>query len=357
MQRILLSLTALLTLFSLSACHPAQEAETPVSLIFETDMGNDVDDVIALDLIHKAQDAGKARLLMVGLNKSGGSAPEFIDIMDTWYGYPDIPIGIAPDAPLTFEDGGYNEAVCALRNEDGTPAFPRSLSDYGALPTAVRLYRQILAAQPDRSVVIASVGFSTNLADLMESVPDDLSPLDGMSLIRKKVKLLSIMAGDFTGSGHREYNVVTDLPAARKVIDAWPTEVVLSPWELGMAVQYPATSIENDFDWADPHPLVEAYKAYLPMPYDRATWDPTAVLYALDGDKWFTVSEPGLVRVDENGVTTFTPDPAGTRRCLSVTPEQAEAILTHFLEIVPRKPAGWQEPVGGTSTGPSPTAR
>ena len=184
----------------------ASRAEGPIPIIFETDMGNDVDDVLALDLIHKAQDAGQARLLMVGLNKSGLSSAEFIDIMDIWYGYPDVPIGFAFDGPQTNPRRNFNDTVCLCKKADGSPAFKRSLKDYSSLPEAHLLYRKILAGQPDGSVVIASVGFSTNLARLMETGPDTYSRLSGMELIRKKVRLLSVMAGDFAKPEHAEYN-------------------------------------------------------------------------------------------------------------------------------------------------------
>ena len=85
--------------------------------------------------------------------------------------------------------------------------------------------------------------------------------------------------------------------------------------------------------------MIEAYKAYKQMPYDRETWDPTAVLYAVEGDKWFTVSEPGLIEVTEEGGTIFTPSPNGTRRYLTVDDTQANAIRTHFIEIITTPPA------------------
>jgi hypothetical protein len=53
------------------------------------------------------------------------------------------------------------------------------------------LYREVLAGQPDHSVTIISVGFSTNLARLLDSGSDSYSPLDGRALVAKKVRLLS----------------------------------------------------------------------------------------------------------------------------------------------------------------------
>ena len=187
--------------------------------------------------------------------------------------------------------------------------------------------------------MIASVGFSTNLARLLQTGPDKYSKLDGKALVEKKVKTLVTMAGNITELEHHEYNIVKDIPAAQIVFGQWPTPIVTSPFELGRQIKYPATSIENDFSWAGPHPVVEGYKAYMPMPYDRDTWDLTAVLYAVEGDKWFSVSEPGEIKVTDEGSTIFSPSSEGSRRYLSVDTNQAEAIKNHFVEIITAPPA------------------
>ncbi len=247
-------------------CGEKAEPTAPLSVIMETDIGNDIDDALAMDMLYKYIDAGKINLLAVNINKEG----------------------IYPD---------------------GKPAFARSLTGkYESLPDAVQLYRKILSRQPDASVTIVSVGFSTNLVRLMDSQPDSLSPLPGMELISKKVRLLVTMAGDFTRPDAKEYNVITDIPAAKKLFSEWPTPLVTSPFDVGSAIRYPATSIENDFGWTTLHPVVEAYKAYLKMPYDRQTWDLTAVLYAVEGASWFTVSPAGKIEVTDEGNTHFTQD-------------------------------------------------
>lgn len=316
------------------------EADNPLPVIFETDLGNDVDDALALDLLYKYQDAGKIRLLAVNLNKNGEAPAEYADILNTWYGYPDIPVGVIHDGAECETDAAVNyaKAVADLKDADGKPLFARSHPDYAEYPEAVSLYRKLLAAAPDSSVIIASVGFSTNLVRLLETLADGYASMTGAELVARKVKLLVTMAGDFRGSGHREYNVIKDIPAAKVIFEQWPTQVVTSPFEVGIQVQYPAASIENDFSWAGRHPVVEAYKAYLPMPYDRPTWDPTAVLYAVEGGDWFTVSPPGRIEVTDEGTTLFMEDPAGTRRYLSVTPEQAGAILRHFIDVITSVP-------------------
>ena len=341
MKNLLFLLTAMALLLPGCGRKTAAEGDSPLPVIFETDLGNDVDDALALDLLYKYQDAGKIRLLAVNLNKNGEAPAEFADIMNTWYGYPDIPIGIIRDGAECESDAAVNyaKAVVELKDAEGKPLFARSHPGYADYPEAVTLYRKLLAAEPDHSVVIASVGFSTNLIRLLETPADEYSSLSGKDLVTRKVKLLVTMAGDFEDPKVHEYNVVKDIPAAKVIFEEWPTPVVTSPFEVGIRILYPASSIENDFGWAGLHPTVEAYKSYLKMPYDRPTWDPTAVLYAVEGGSWFTVSEPGFISVTDEGSPLFTPDPKGTRRYLSVTPDQAAAIRDHFIEMITTPPS------------------
>lgn len=278
-----------LTILTAVVCLLAASCTTPVKLIFETDMGNDIDDAVALAMIHRYIDDGAADLLSIGINKEDARAAEFVDIMDTWYGHPDI-------------------------------------------PDAVEMYRKVLASQKDGSVSIASVGFSTNLARLLLTGADEYSPLTGSELVRAKVKELVVMAGNFTENARPEYNVLIDIPSAKVILEDWPGRVVISPFELGSGVRYPATSIENDFGQA-PHPLADAYKAYDNMPYNRQMWDPTAVVYAVEGGSMFTVSEPGTVTVDESGVTHFTVSADGDRIVLSVNDAQAKALADHIVNL------------------------
>lgn len=333
MKRIASVLAVLCLLVS---CNEVPAGKAQVKLIFDTDMGNDVDDAVALDMIHKYIDDGVVDLLAICINKEGAKAAEFIDIMDTWYSHPDIPLGIIHDgAECSNPANEFTRFVAEMVNEDGALMFAdRSITDYEALPDAVTLYRKVLAEQEDNSVTIASVGFSTNLARLLQTGPDEYSNLSGKELVEKKVKLLSLMAGDFTGLDYPEYNVVIDVSSAKTVFEQWPGELVTSPHELGEMVCYPATSIENDFP--QPHPVVEAYKSYLPMPYDRPMWDPTALVYAVEGGSWFTVSDPGTISVRDNGVTDFVASQDGNRRYLSVDAAQAEALAFHIVELAVR---------------------
>ena len=84
--------------------------------------------------------------------------------------------------------------------------------------------------------------------------------------------------------------------------------------------------------------MADAYRAYMPMPYDRPTWDLTAVLYAVRPKDSFGLSAKGRVAVDDRGVTTFTEDPRGPHQYLTATPEQAKRALAQMIELASRAP-------------------
>lgn len=288
-------------------------AAEPVRLIFDTDMGNDIDDALALAVIHALESRGEAKLLAVTVTKDNRHAAPYCDIVNHFYGRGSVPVGVVRKG-RTPEDAPMIQVPVERK-----PPYPRSLRDYQQAPEAVGLIRRVLEAERDRSVVIVQVGFSTNLRRLLESP-------GGPELVRRKVRLLSVMGGDFA-TPNPEYNVKIDIESASKVINDWPTPVVFSGFEIGEAILYPAVSIERDFSYVDRHPVADAYRAYKKMPYDRQTWDLTAVLYAVRPDRgYFALSAPGRVRVEKDGRTVHEPNAAGPHRYLIV--DQAQRVRT-----------------------------
>jgi hypothetical protein len=208
-------------------------------------------------------------------------------------------------------------------------------------PEATRLLRDVLARQPDRSVVIVQVGFSINLTRLLESPLDEHSPLAGRELVQKKVRLLSLMAGAFQpieGKQHLEYNVVKDIHSARKLAQNWPTPMIYSGFEIGLAIAYPAFSIERDYNYVAHHPLAEAYCLFMPPPHNRPTWDLTCVLQAVRPDReYFSLSEPGRVVVSEEGATRFVKE-AGGRHCYLIADREQQLRVREVLVDLSSQP-------------------
>jgi len=299
----------LAVLLTLAIAAPASAA--PLHVIFDTDMGNDVDDALALAMLHAFASRGEVKLLAVTVSKDNPWAAEYVRLVDEYYGRGTIPVGIVQDGK-TKDDGLYVRQVCELHGRHPNKA---------AVQDAVELLRKTLAGESDGAVTLIQVGFSTNLARLLESAPDRYSKLNGMDLVKKKVRLLTMMAGNFADT-KPEYNVMTDIPAATKLFATWPTDIFISGYEVGAAILYPAASIENDFPQGNP--VAEAYRSYSKMPYDRPSWDLTTVLYDLRPDRgYFDVSPPGDVLVSEDGSTSFQPGAQGKRYFLRVDPIQA----------------------------------
>lgn len=311
-------------------------ASKPVSVIIETDMGNDIDDALAMDLAYKAMDDGQIKILAIGAHKLSPTAVDYIDVLNTWYGYGSIPIARSLTPVYNQHQNDYTLPVCAMRDAKGRPVWKRSKTG-GDIQEPVSLYRRLLAAQPDTSVVFLSLGFGTELAKLLGSAPDDVSPLNGTDLVKRKVKYLSIMAGSYGFKQRAEYNVVNDIPAMQKVFAQWPTLIVQNPFEIGPKVMYRGENLDEQFSWAPVHPVIDGFKNYMKMPYKRPTWDLLSVVY-ITNPEMFTESEPGVVEVNREGYTIYTPDPKGNVVWLSATPEQAKALDEHIMKTTARKP-------------------
>lgn len=329
--------TAILVFSLIVAFSSIGSAQTP-GIIFDTDMGNDVDDALALAMLHAFQNRSQANLLAVTITKDNPWAAPYVDLVNTFYGHPEISVGVVRNGK-TPESNPMIQIPSERRRADGSFVYPHRILDSTQAPEAVSLLRQTLAKQTDKSVVIVQVGFSTNLARLLETKPDAASPDDGPTLVRKKVRLLSVMAGNFA-DGKPEFNLAKDVPAAVKLFHDWPAPIVVSGFEIGIALPFPAERIERDFAYVQDHPVAEAYRSYMKMPYDRPTWDLTAVLYAVRPDeKYFSLSPPGTITVLPDGSSHFEPSAAGNHRYLILGHEQRARTLEAMIMLASQPPA------------------
>lgn len=302
----------------------------PVRLILDTDMGNDCDDALALGMIHALENRNEVHLLAVTITKDNRDAAVYIDLVNHFYGRPDVPIGLVRGGK-TPDNTPMLKVPVERRDAQGKLVYPRSLGEGTAIPEAVALLSQILGEQPDGSVSIAQIGFSTNLARLVATPA-------GRTLVERKVKALYLMAGNFQ-KPQPEYNVFTDGPAFADLMKNWPTPMIFSGFEIGLVITFPMESIDHDFTWAVSHPVVEAYKVYTGKPEDHPNWDSTAVLDAIRPDRgYFDLSEPGNVALGDRNATVFTPDAHGKCRYLILKPDQVGKVRQLIADLVSEPP-------------------
>lgn len=290
---ILLTAIALAPLPATLSC---RAAEPPPNIIFDTDMGGDCDDVGALFVLHGAAERGEAKLLAtMGCISSEAIAPA-IDGINTWFGRPEIPVGTLKDPGLL--PGPHYTAELAAR-------YPHKFPTSRYYPDAVTLYRQVLTKQPDGSVVVVAVGPLRNLANLLKSRPDAVSPLDGTALVAKKVRRLNVMGGNyppFANAKDGEWNFKQDPASAALVCSTWPTPILFNgeggSTNSGRRVTY---------EMPEHNPLTVAYTAYVGFGGDRLSWDPVSCLVAIRGAApWYKIVS-GDVNVTDpiTGINTW----------------------------------------------------
>jgi len=285
-------------------------------IIMDTDIGSSTDDLFTMMMLYCYQDQKRSKLLGVVVNREGEDYAACADVMNTYYGYGDIPIGLIRDGikfPKVWID---YKAFPTHTDSNGELMFKRSIADYSTLPDGWQLYRQLLAAQPDHSVSILSVGFVTCLAQLLQSGSDEYSSLNGVELVRRKVKCLYMMGGVFGDAVESiEFNLAQGIDFAQTFFQLWPADVdiIMSPGEVGDGIEYLPEQVIADIDWTDRHPIKQVYLNYN-CNTGQKMWDPLTVINAVEGNSLFTLSERGTVTLGDQGETFFTPSPTGNVR-------------------------------------------
>lgn len=318
------------TLFSalLSATIGLAQAQTPI--IFDTDIGPDYDDVGAMALLHSFADRGEIKILAtVASNKSPYIAPT-ISVLNTYFRRPGLPIGV-PKAP-----GGVTLTARQKWDSVLVARYPHAVKSNEEVPDAVAIYRRVLAQQPDQSVIVVTVGFLTNLANLLESAPDRYSKLNGTELVRKKVKQLVSMAGRFPSG--REFNVEKDAAASMVAFNEWPTPIVFSGFEIGMKIKSGLPLIQNAA--IQNSPVKDAFALAIPMDKNdakgRMSWDQTAVLVAARGaEPWYTL-QPGRFICNPDGSNGWDERDTGHFRLVEKAPVvEVEKLINELMQHQP----------------------
>lgn len=272
-------------------CQPVLTA-AQIPVIFDRDMETDCDDAGALAMLHALADRGEAEILATVVSSRYPWSVPCVEAINQYYGRADLSIG----APKTeWADTGRRGSRYAKQVSQEFPARLKSNDD---APDAVEVYRRVLAGQDDHSVVIVSVGYLTNLRDLLASQPDGISPLNGRSLIERKVNRWVCMGGRYPehlGPGVFG-NFKPDPSSAVIAARDWPGVIYFSGEgeSIGTGSRLKETPPEN--------PVRRVYELYLGKKQTRPSWEPIAVLIAIrpKADFW-KVRTGGDNHIFENG--------------------------------------------------------
>lgn len=270
---------------SLTTTIPAALAPYPNAtgprVIIDTDLSRWWDDVTALGNANVLQQQGALNVLGVVSDVRNPLAVAAIDAIDTAYGHGDIPVGAVAHSDADTAKHGYTDVVVRR--------LPHSVRNSNDVPEAVTLYRQLLARQPDKSVIIVSLGAYTNLAGLLASPR-------GRALVNQKVRRLVIMDGVFPGGFGPATNQKLDPAATRAVVvgkkgaGPWPTPIAWVDGLDGIATRVGGTLCAKT---PKNNPMRLVYEDLFGCgPVRDGDWDAPALLYAA-GDVPKVFSELG----------------------------------------------------------------
>jgi hypothetical protein len=308
----------------------------PVGIVFDTALSR-IDDVLAMALLYGFDGRGDVHVYSVSISRPVLQGAVFADVVGRFYAgtlagsgdnTPDrklLPVGLASAGPLKDSVPFWNGPL-ARRNADGKPAYIGGVVYEEDTAEPAPVIRNALTTQYDDNSIVVVSGPATSLAALLDV-------RNAVPLIARKVRFLVFAGGAFP-NGEPELNIKSDIPAARRVLAEWPTPIVMCGREIGDALLFPGASIEKDYTWTSAHPVVDAYRAYQPMPYDAPTPAMAAALYAVRAKEgYFKLSEPGAVTVMDDGRTTFVPSASGKHRHLILDPAETERIVKAYTDI------------------------
>ncbi len=317
----------------LSLCFDASIAQTGIPVILDTDIGPDYDDVGAMALLHAFADQGEAKILAtISCNAFETTGPT-LSVLNTYFHRPEIPIGIVKN--------NFPNKDCKQRWAQAIVAkYPHHLKSNEEAIEAVALYRKILSSQDDKSVIIITVGFFTNLADLLASSSDEYSSLNGRDLVLKKVKRVVSMAAGIgkDGVSAHEFNVYADANAARKVFADWPTPILLSGFEIGEKIITGGRLIKNES--IRQSPVKEAYQVALTSDHNllgRNSWDQTAVLVAIKGYAPYFNTKKVNFEIREDGRNVLIPGEKFDYLTTKMPPPEMAGVIEELMMHQPGK--------------------
>lgn len=296
-----------------------------IKVILDTDMGIDCDDAAALGLLINLDQQNKVDLIAITASTARKGATATIKAIMDYYGKNTIPVGKLTSTFLPCDH--QNSYALAIQKKTGI----KDCDD-----DALTLLRKTLAESSAKITMIA-VGPLTNMADLLQSKPDQYSPLTGIELIKEKIASIYIMGGAFDKNDFPEWNILQDIQSAIIVNDQWPTEIIYSPHEVGFRIQTKMGLNDENPVWASMYYFAVYNHFSMKNGYSRYSWDPITCMAAVpEFANLFDFSPPGDVYINAEGITSYQANPDGKHRYLTLKSKikEIEKALNTLVERV-----------------------
>ena len=176
------------------------------------------------------------------------------------------------------------------------------------VPDALTTLRRLLSAPGGKDISIVAIGFATNLAALIDSPPDHISPLSGRELVRQRVYSV-VYQGGWYAPDHPDGHTTFNFECGRPFFDGEEcmgasARAVNALQEASLGVRNIFTALGDEVRTGGPlsscvpeaSPCRAAFRLNADPTGSRPSWDPIAVLAAARGE-----DHPSLRAVPEGG--------------------------------------------------------
>lgn len=252
-------------------------ANKPRQIILDTDWWTDVDDAACVRLLVKAHQSGQIRFVGICIDAVRETSIPSLRAFLAYEGCTDIPIGM--DMYAT--------------DFNGKPCYHELLMEYGErlantfdvnktkkcneqdVQDCVAWYRRMLTKVRGK-VDILAVGYPNALARLLQSPADSYNRLSGRDLVRKKVRHLWMMAGNYPqGKENNFTRTKRTRESGALLCREWPTEITFLGFDVGVDVLSGALLKKDD--------LLHQVICKLKPQGRRSSWDPLTAWMAISG--------------------------------------------------------------------------
>jgi hypothetical protein len=333
----------LLFIAALLAFTTIARAQTP--LIFDDDCSQDVDCAATMPILFTLEDRGDIKILAALADSANPLSAPVMKLFANYMHHPATSVG----ANLTNLPDTAQSVTNKSNVSDWTVPLVARFDPNDAranYPPCANVYRQVLSQAADHTVVIAATGFSLCLNQLLASKGDAISGLSGIKLVKRKVKLLSVMGGQYpTG---KEWNFTSDSPGWHALITLWTRQhgfppIYFNGFRNGLHI------LAGPPAGTDPKINPTRYAFDIAHIHQRPMWDVLSILFAAwgpthNGTTYFTVSAPGTIHLNPaTGLTQWdTTKNSGDFYITTAAPNQAfESLLDGYTHhgILATEPA------------------
>jgi hypothetical protein len=266
------------------------------------DGDSDIDDVFDWLTLWNLERRGECQLIGMDVASSNADAAGCLYAHLNAYGRTAIPVGASNAAGTST-----SLYTTSVNTTYGVPGHQLQ-SDF---PSTVVNDRTVLAASADNSVVFIVTCSLSSIVALLQSTADGISPLNGVDLVKQKVRAIFVVAGywpsgpavsDFGGGSGQ-------ITASQNFLSLWPAQVpvIFNGIELGdtWSVGQDGTALHLDVN----NPAKAAMTAYLgalSATSSRNAWSQTAILAAVRGlSPYVYIADRGTAVIDGAGVTSW----------------------------------------------------